>query len=96
MVKGKASSINLPNHDAISAENKSNSVYIVISKSKVKISLTSCNFGNGHVLSTERFNASWFYARTRKKQCGTKHYEIKTANRRPKIARIPTLEIRNE
>ena len=35
-------------------------------------------------------------ARTRKKQCGTKHCEIKIANRKPKIARISRLEIRNE
>ena len=31
-----------------------------------------------------------------KKQCGTKHYETKIANRKPKIARIAKLEIRNE
>lgn len=31
-----------------------------------------------------------------KKQCGTKHYKIKIANRKQKIARIGKLEIRNE
>ena len=31
-----------------------------------------------------------------KKQCGTKHCEINIANRKPKIARIARLEIRNE
>ena len=76
--------------------NKTKSQRNFFRKSKVKIFLTKCNFGNGHVLSTERFNASWFYARTRKKQCGTKHCEIKIANRKPKIARIARLEIRNE
>ena len=95
-VKGKASPIKPPNHNASFVENKKNSVYIVISKIKVKISLTKCNFGNGPVLSTERSNASWFYARTRKNQCGTKHCQIKIANRNPKTARIVKLEVRNE
>lgn len=34
--------------DAILAENKNHTVYIVIRKTKVEISLTKRNFGNGH------------------------------------------------
>ena len=37
--------------DAILAENKNPNVYIVISKTKVQISLTKCNIDNGHCSS---------------------------------------------
>ena len=35
----------------ILAENKNRTVYIVIGKTKVQISLTKCNMGNGHCFS---------------------------------------------
>ena len=86
-VKGKASSTKPPDHDTVFSENKSSHVYIVTNKTKVKDFLNKEIFN-----STERFNASCFYATT-KKNCGTKHCEIKIVNRKPKIARIAKLEI---
>ena len=64
-----------------STENKM--IIIIIIITKVQISLTKCNIGNG------------FYATTKKK-CITKDYEIKIVNRNSEIARIPELEITNE
>ena len=37
--------------DEIFAENKNRTVYFVISKTKMQISLTKCNIGNGHCSS---------------------------------------------
>ena len=51
--------------DAMFAENKNSTVYIVISKTKMKILMSILM---GIVLSTQRFNASCFYARTTKKK----------------------------
>ena len=34
--------------DAILVKNKNRTIYIVISKANVQISLTKCNIGNGH------------------------------------------------
>ena len=48
IVLSKITSIDDDDDDAVLAENKSCTVYIVISKTKVKILLTKCNFDNGY------------------------------------------------